>query len=134
MAAKTPSHPPTSDDVGRAMADIREHMGGRMHTLGNRLLGMAGDANAAVAGALRDGRDAAQAVGGMVQGAVTSAAAAVRRAADVRGHVRRHPWLAVGCAAALGFWCAGLLGHRREQDRSLSRRLYREKTDSAGYR
>jgi ElaB/YqjD/DUF883 family membrane-anchored ribosome-binding protein len=83
-----------------------------MHALENKVTGMAQDAADAVDDAARGVRDAVQTVTEQVRGASESALASVRHALDVRRHVRRHPWLAMGTAAALGFVCARFLGRR----------------------
>jgi ElaB/YqjD/DUF883 family membrane-anchored ribosome-binding protein len=86
---------PTPEDVQEQMRDTRAHMSGQMQALEDKVTGMA--------------QDAADAVDG---GASESALASVRHALDVRRHVRRHPWLAMGTAAALGFVCARCFGRR----------------------
>ena len=69
-------------------------------------------ANEAVSGAIQGVRDGAHAVQDAIGHAATDAATYAKKALDIRRHVRRHPWLAVGCAAALGFVCSGLLSRR----------------------
>lgn len=112
MANDPPTEGPTPDDVQYEMQGTREHLGGQVQALGDKLMGMAHDANAAVAGALQDGKDAAHAIQDAVQHAGTDAVAYAKRALDVRGHVRRYPWAAVGIAVALGFACGRLTGRR----------------------
>jgi ElaB/YqjD/DUF883 family membrane-anchored ribosome-binding protein len=102
----------TPEDVQEQMRDTRAHMTGSIHALGDKLLGMAHDAAGTVDDAVRGVGEAVHAAGGQVRAASESALASVRRALDVRTHVRRHPWLAVGAAVALGIVCARLLNRR----------------------
>src|SRR5688500_15503053 len=110
----TPTAPPepTPEDVQEQMRDTRAHMTGQMHALEDKVGGMMHDATEAVDGAVRGVRDAVHAATEQVWGASASVLAAVRRAVDVRRHVRRHPWLAVGGAIALGLICARFVGRR----------------------
>jgi ElaB/YqjD/DUF883 family membrane-anchored ribosome-binding protein len=102
----------TPEEVQGQMRDTRAHMSGRIHALGDKVLGMARDAAGAVDDAARGVGEAVHAAGGQVRAASESALASVRRALDVRTHVRRHPWLAVGGAVALGFIFARFTGRR----------------------
>ncbi len=109
-----PTSPPdqTPEDVQEQMRDTRTHMHGQMHALGEKVGGMVQDAAEAVDGAVTGVRDAVSTATEQVRGASQSAVASVRRALDVSGHVRRHPWLAVGGAVALGLICGRFLGRR----------------------
>ena len=102
----------TPEDVQGQMRDTRKHMSDQMHALEDKVTGMAQDAADAVDGAARGVRDAVHTVTEQMRGAPASVLASVRGALDVRHHVRRHPWLAVGGAVALGFVCASLVGRR----------------------
>jgi ElaB/YqjD/DUF883 family membrane-anchored ribosome-binding protein len=103
---------PTPEDVQDRMRGTRAHMAGQMNALEDRVVGMAHDATEAVDDAVRGVRDAVHAAAEQVRGASESALASVRRALDVRRHVRRHPWLAVGSAVALGLICGRFVGRR----------------------
>jgi ElaB/YqjD/DUF883 family membrane-anchored ribosome-binding protein len=108
----TPPPEPTPEDAQEQMRDTRGHMTGQMHALEDKVTGMVRDAASAVDDASHGVQDAVRAATARVRGASASVLAHVRGALDVRGHVRRHPWLAVGCAAALGFACMRLVGRR----------------------
>jgi ElaB/YqjD/DUF883 family membrane-anchored ribosome-binding protein len=101
---------PTPEDVQEQMRDTRAHMTGQMHALEDKVTGMAHDATEAVGDAVRGVRDAVHTATERVRGAPEFALAAVRRAVDVRRHVRQHPWLAVGGAVALGLICSRFVG------------------------
>jgi ElaB/YqjD/DUF883 family membrane-anchored ribosome-binding protein len=105
MAAEAPTAGPTPEDVQHEMADTRAHLTGQVNALEDKVLGYAYDATDAVAGALHSVKDAVRASAGSVQQAAKDATAFAGHALDVRHHIRRYPWLAVGCAAALGFVC-----------------------------
>ena len=102
----------TPEDVQEQMRDTRAHMTGQIHALEDKVTGMAHEASEAVAGAARGVRDAVHTVTEQVRGASESALASVRRILDVRRHVRRHPWLAVGGAVVLGLICGRFVGRR----------------------
>lgn len=110
----TPTAPPepTPEDVQERMRDTRAHMTGQMHALEDKVGGMMNDATKTVVNAVSGMRDAVGTASEWVRGASASVLASVRRAVDVRRHVRRHPWLAVGGAVALGFVCARFVGRR----------------------
>ncbi|MBY0460876.1 MAG: hypothetical protein K2V38_26450 [Gemmataceae bacterium] len=102
------TEPPTSpmpEDIESGMAKTRKHLGRPVRALGNRVVGMASDASEAGAGAVQGVQDAIKRAG-------ASVTAVVKRVLDVRGRVRRHLWLAVGCADALGYSCGNLLRRR----------------------
>ena len=103
---------PTPEDVQEQMRDTRAHMTGQIHDLGDKVAGMAHDATAAIGDAARGVRDAVHTATEQVRGASEAALASFRRALDVRRHVRRHPWLAVGGALALGLICGRFVGRR----------------------
>jgi ElaB/YqjD/DUF883 family membrane-anchored ribosome-binding protein len=103
---------PTPEDMQDQMRDTRAHMTGQIHALEDKISGMARDATSAVDDAVRGVRDAVHTATAGVQSASQSALASVRIAMDVSGHVRQHPWLAVGAAIALGYACARLLDRR----------------------
>ena len=113
-----PTSPPdlspeqTPEDVQGQMRDTRRHMSGQVHALEDKVTGMAQDAADAVDDAVRGVRDAVHAATEQVRGASASALASVRRVLDVRRHVRRYPWLAVGGAVALGLICGLRIGRR----------------------
>lgn len=100
---------PTPEDVQEQMRDTRVHMTGQMHALEDKVTSMAQHAADTVDGAARGVRDAVATATAKLRDAPASVLASVRGAMDVRRHVRRHPWLAIGCAAALGFACARLV-------------------------
>lgn len=104
---------PTPEDAEEQMRDTRRRMTGQMHALEDKVIGMAQDTANAVDDAAHGVRDAVRVATERVRGASASVLAHVRGALDVRGHVRQHPWLAVGFAAALGFACARVVGRRR---------------------
>lgn len=109
MTSNQPTATPTADDIGHQMEGTRAHMSAQVTALEDRFAGMASEAAATAGDMAREVRDAVHAVGESVQGAATATAASVRHAFDLRGHARRHPWLAVGGAVALGFLCGRLV-------------------------
>jgi ElaB/YqjD/DUF883 family membrane-anchored ribosome-binding protein len=102
----------TPEDIQGQMRDTRRHMSGQIHALEDKVTGMAQGAADAVDGAARGVRDAVHTATERLQGASASVLASVRGVLDVRRQVRRHPWLTVGGAVALGFVCARLVGRR----------------------
>lgn len=105
------------EDVEGQMRDTRRHMSGQMHALEDKVAGMAQGAADSADRAVRGAADALATATEQVRAAPAAILAAVRRVLDVGSHVRRHPWLAVGCAAALGFAYARLV--TRADDRSM---------------
>jgi ElaB/YqjD/DUF883 family membrane-anchored ribosome-binding protein len=101
---------PTPEDVQEQMRDTRRHMTGQMHALEDKVTGMVHDATEAVGAASSGVRDAVHTATEQVRGASASVLASVRGALDVGRHARRYPWLAVGCAAAVGFVCGRFVG------------------------
>lgn len=107
-----PPAEPTPEDAQEQMRDTRQHMTGQMHALEDKVTGMVRDAANAVDDASHGVQDAVRVATESVRGASASVLGHLRGALDVRGHVRRHPWLAVGCAAVLGFACTRLIDRR----------------------
>src|SRR5689334_7222923 len=101
MAAEAPTAGPTPEDVQHEMADTRAHLTKQVHALEDKVVGYAHDAADAIEGAMHSVKEAVQASAGSVQQAAEDATACAWGALDVRRHVRRYPWPAVGCAAAL---------------------------------
>ncbi|HEX4613704.1 MAG TPA: hypothetical protein VH092_36315 [Urbifossiella sp.] len=87
---------PTPEAVQGDMRATRTHLGEGVQALGDKAAGYAHDAADAAGAAYRGTRDVLHA-----------ARDATGHALDLRRQVRRYPWLAVGCAAALGFYCGG---------------------------
>jgi ElaB/YqjD/DUF883 family membrane-anchored ribosome-binding protein len=108
MAAEAPTAGPTPEDVQHEMADTRAHLTRQVRALEDKVVGYAHDATDAVEGVMHSVKDAVRASAGSVQRAAEDATAFAWHALDVRRHIRRYPWLAVGCAAALGFVCGRL--------------------------
>ena len=109
MATDLTTTEPTADDIGHQMEGTRAHMASQVAALEGRIAGMAADTATAAGDAAQGVRDAVRAIGESIQGAAHETAASVRHAFDLRGHTRRHPWLAVGGAVALGFLCGRLV-------------------------
>jgi len=101
------------ENIRQRMADTRRHLVGQVRDLEDKLLGYVQDTSDAVGEAVRDVTDAVQASAnaapGQVRHAAACAVATAGYALDVHGHVRRHPWLAVGAAIALGLVCDRLV-------------------------
>ena len=112
MAEAAPKAGPTPEDVQHDMQATRAHLGAGVHALGDKAAGYARDATEAVGDAYRGTRDTLHAARDAVRGAATDASAFAGRALDVRRHVRRYPWLAVGTAVAIGFVCGRVIGRR----------------------
>ena len=114
--APGPTPEAIQDDMRETMGDMMD----KVHALQDGIIGRASDAAAAVGDAMEEVRDAVRVSGEAVHDAVGASAdaataalhegvAAVRGVFDIREHVCRRPWLAVGVAAALGFACGRLL-------------------------
>jgi ElaB/YqjD/DUF883 family membrane-anchored ribosome-binding protein len=114
MSATNPTPEATPEDIQQQMADTRDRIDDQAHPIGEKVLEMAHDATAAVAGAIQDGKDVAHSVTDAVHHAATDSAAFVRRTLDVRELIRRNPWLWVGGAVALGLTVAFLMRDRHE--------------------
>ena len=113
MTESAPNAGPTPEDVRHEMQGTKAHLMEGVHALGDRAAACATDAAAAVGDAYRGTRDALHAARHAVEHGVADGAAFVGRALDVRRHVRRHPWVGVGTAVALGFACGRLICRRR---------------------
>jgi len=103
--ATEPLAQPMPKAVPHDTGNTRQHVGDQALALGDKLLSLA----RGVTAALHGGKGTTAGMQGVLRLAETSVVAGIKNALDVRGHVRRHPWLAVGCATALGFFCAGML-------------------------
>jgi len=103
---------PTPEDVRHDMRVTRDHLGDGVRALADRASAFAADAAGAVGDACRETRDAVHAARAAVGRGVAGVPALVGRALDVRRHVRRHPWVAVGVAVGLGFAGGRLLARR----------------------
>src|SRR5215203_2873073 len=93
---------PTPEDVQHDMQATRDHLGAGVQALGDRAMGYAHDAAEAVGDACRGTTAAVHAARDAVGHGVTEGIAFAGRALDVRRHVRRYPWAAVGTAVAVG--------------------------------
>jgi ElaB/YqjD/DUF883 family membrane-anchored ribosome-binding protein len=103
---------PTPEDIQHDMRVTRDHLGDGVQALADRATAFATDAAGAVGDACRGSRDAVHAARAAIGRGVAGVPALVGRAMDVRRHVRRHPWVAVGVAVGLGFACDRLLTRR----------------------
>lgn len=100
--------PQTLPDARPQAVSAQPHAGDQILALGDKLLSLA----RGVTSALHGGGGAASPLQSVLHLAHSGVLKGVKDALDVRAHVRRHPWLAVGCAAALGLFCSGLLRRR----------------------
>ena len=123
MTEAAPKADPTPEDVQHDMQATRAHLGAGLQALGDKAAGYAHNAADAVEDAYRGTKDALHAARDAVQDAaadgavyarhaVADATAFAGRTLDVRHHVRRYPWPAVGTAVAIGFVCGRLIGRR----------------------
>jgi ElaB/YqjD/DUF883 family membrane-anchored ribosome-binding protein len=123
MTEAVPKASPTPEDVQHDMQATRAALGAGVQALGDKAVGYANDVTEAVGDVYRGTRDALHAARDAVRHVATDGAAYARHAAadatafagralDVRRHVRRYPWLAVGTAVALGFVCGRFIGRR----------------------
>src|SRR5688572_13599333 len=112
MTEAAPMADRTPEDVQHDMQATRAHLGAGLQALGDKAAGYAHDAADAVEDAYQGTRDALHAVRDAVEHAAADGAAYARhaaddaaafagRAVDVRRHVRRYPWPAVGVAVAI---------------------------------
>jgi ElaB/YqjD/DUF883 family membrane-anchored ribosome-binding protein len=113
MATGAPVAGPTPEEVQHDMQTTRTHLGAGVQALGDKAAGYAHDAAEAVGDACRGTRDALHAARDAVGHAATDVVAFAGRALDIRRHVRRYPWAAVGAAVALGFACGRLITRRQ---------------------
>ena len=112
MATGAPTAGPTPEKVQHDMQTTRTHLGAGVQALGDKAAGYAHDAADAVGDAYRGTRDVLHVARDAVQHAATDAVASAGRVLDVRRHVHRYPWLAVGTAVALGIICGRLITRR----------------------
>lgn len=112
MTDTRPDAGPTPEDVQHDMQSTKADLMAGVHALGDRAAGYATDAAEAVGDAYRGTRDAIHAARDAAGQGLADGAAFVGRALDVRRHVRRYPWIAVGTAVALGFACGRLIARR----------------------
>ena len=112
MAEEALKADPTPEDIQHDMQVTRAHLSAGVQALGDKAAGYAHDAAEAVGDACRGTRDALHTARDAVRHAAADATAFAGRALDVRRHVRRYPWVAVGTAVALGFVCGRFIGRR----------------------
>jgi ElaB/YqjD/DUF883 family membrane-anchored ribosome-binding protein len=87
---------------------------GTVHAATSAATGVVQEVKATVETVVEDVKSAAGSVAEGVQGTVES----VKETLDFRGHIRKHPWLAMGGAFAAGFAGAFLLGGSRPRSRT----------------
>lgn len=103
---------PRPEDIQHDMQVTRDHLGDGVQALADRAAAFTTDAAGAVGDACRGARDAVHATRAAIGRGVAGVPALVGRALDVRRHVLRHPWVAVGVAVGLGFACGRVLARR----------------------
>ena len=103
---------PSPEDIQHDMQDTKDHLTQGVQDLGDRAAGYARDAAEAVGDACRGVKESVHAVRDVAEHAVADATAFAGRALDVRRHVHRYPWAALGGAFAAGFICGRFVGRR----------------------
>ena len=102
----TPTIEKTPDEIEREMFETRESLTEKVHALENQVVGTAQTAADTFSNTVETIRSlvtqAPQSVKECIEEAAATMSETLRQTFDVSGHVRRHPWTAVGVAAMLG--------------------------------
>jgi ElaB/YqjD/DUF883 family membrane-anchored ribosome-binding protein len=100
-------------DVEHQIKETTSHLAKRVEALQDHVGGMVHDATAAVSATIESVKETVGETVETVQETVKGTMASVKHALDLRGHVRRHPWLMLAGAVALGYVCGSFfLRHR----------------------
>jgi ElaB/YqjD/DUF883 family membrane-anchored ribosome-binding protein len=99
----TPPDDKTPEQIEAEMASTRESLTHKVAALENKVVGTVETAADTLSGTVNSVKSLISDAPGAVGDAVKKAATAVREAFDIPGHVRSHPWAAVGVSAGLGF-------------------------------
>ncbi|MBA4065392.1 MAG: hypothetical protein C0501_17100 [Isosphaera sp.] len=99
----TPPDDKTPEQIEAEMASTRESMTEKIAALENKVVGTVETAADTLSGTVNSVKSLISDAPGAVGDAVKKAATAVREAFDIPGHVRSHPWAAMGVSAGLGF-------------------------------
>lgn len=105
----------TPEEIEREMLQTRESLTEKVAALESQVVGTVQTAADTLSGTVEAVKEfvttAPSAVGDTVKQAASAVSETVKKTLDVSGHVRDHPWAAVGVSAGLGF-LTGLLVFR----------------------
>jgi len=100
-------------NLEQRMKATRSRLAEQVETLEHHVGGMVHDATAAVSATIESVKESVGETVDTVQEAVKGTVTSVKHALDLGGHVRRHPWLMLAGAVALGYVCGSFfLPHR----------------------
>lgn len=109
----TPPVEKTPEEIEREMLMTRESITEKVSALENQVVGTVQTAANTISGTVEAVKSlvtsAPEAVGDSVKQATAAVSEAMKDTFDITGHVRRHPWAAVGVSALLGCITAWLL-------------------------
>jgi ElaB/YqjD/DUF883 family membrane-anchored ribosome-binding protein len=92
-------------DVEHQIKETTSHLAKQVETLQHHVGDMVRDASAAVSATIESVKETVGETVDTVQDAVKGTVTSVKHALDLGGHVRRHPWLMLAGAVALGYVC-----------------------------
>jgi ElaB/YqjD/DUF883 family membrane-anchored ribosome-binding protein len=101
--------------IRQQMNETRASLAEKLETLEQQVVGTVQGATASVTETVENMRDAVKDTVASVQGSVRETVETVKDTFDLSQAVYRHPWIAVGCSAAAGYFIGSLL--RRDSAR-----------------
>jgi ElaB/YqjD/DUF883 family membrane-anchored ribosome-binding protein len=100
-------------DVEHQIKETRSHLAEQVEALEHHVGDMVHDATTAVSATIESVKETVGKTVDTVQEAVKGTVSSVKHALDLGGHIRRHPWLMLAGAVALGYVCGNLFLRRR---------------------
>jgi hypothetical protein len=111
--------------IRHQMEAKRASLADKLDALENQVLGTVHETTAEVSNIVQDVKSTVETVVGDVKSAADSVSEGVaqtvetvKETIDIRPHIRKHPWLAMGGAVAAGFAGAWMLGRARPRSRT----------------
>jgi ElaB/YqjD/DUF883 family membrane-anchored ribosome-binding protein len=119
MAPESVAVQPRAGDLQHQIEDTRTHLMQNVEALEHEVVDLVQGAATAVSGTIDSIQETVGDTVGTVQDAMRDTMTSVRgtvtslqHALDISEHVRRHPWLLLGGAVALGYLCGRFLNRR----------------------
>jgi ElaB/YqjD/DUF883 family membrane-anchored ribosome-binding protein len=105
MAQESQTAELETSDVEYQIKETTSQLAKQVEALQHHVGDMVQDATAAVSATIESVKETVGETVDTVQEAVKGTMTSVKHALDLRGHVRRHPWLMLASAVALGYVC-----------------------------
>ena len=120
----TPAEKKSPEEIEREMLHTRESITEKVAALETQVVGTVQTAADTITGTVEAVKslvsNAPEAVSDTVKQATAAVSDAMKETFDITGHVRRHPWAAVGVSALLGSIVGCLTARRRDDFRPLA--------------